>query len=126
MPRIVVPEAVTTKVTTAASRPSGSVTAPARAEASAGSSARPATAITRTGGESSTRAIASPAPRPSVSWPAPSETVAIQRRRGSGWVSGPAVRAAVIAARFRACPPNGAAAALARPVVTRRGRSGGW
>jgi hypothetical protein len=42
---------VTTNVMTAASRSSGSVTPLARAEARAGIKARPATAMTRTGGE---------------------------------------------------------------------------
>src|SRR5258706_699305 len=119
------PDAVTTNVTTAASRPSGSVTAPASDEPSAGISASPATAITRTGGDSNTNAVATPAPSPRISCPKPNATVAIQRRAGFGCASGPAVSAAVIAARLTAWPPNGAPAALMSPVVTSTPRSGG-
>ena len=123
------PDAVTTNVTTAASRPPGSVSADVSAavsaEPSAASSASPATASIRTGGASTTSAVASPAPSPSDVIPTPAVTDAIQRRAGSGWASGPAASAALIAARLIAWPPNGAASALPSPVVTSAGRSGG-
>src|SRR4051794_11007766 len=125
MPRNVTPAAVTTNVTAAASRCAGSVTADASAAASAPSSARPATAVTSTGGDRRISAVASPAPRPSTASPTPAVTEATQRRPGSGSASGPAARAALIAARFTACPPNGAAASVPSPVATRSGPSRG-
>ena len=115
------PAAVTTNVTAAASRAAGSATADASAAASAPRSASPATAETRTGGDSRISAVASPAPRPSAASPTPAVTEAIQRRPGSGSASGPAASAALIAARFTACPPKGAAARVPSPVAPRIG-----
>ena len=128
------PDAVTTNVTTAASLPpatelsgavSAEVSAAVSAAPSAPSNANPATASISTGGARTTSAVATPEPRPSSAIPAPAVTDAIQRRSGSGWASGPAASAALIAARLIAWPPNGAARALPRPVVTSAGRSGG-
>ena len=59
MPKKLKPEAVTTKVTTAASRSSTLATAPIIDAASAPSSARPATAWIRIGGEAAMKAVAS-------------------------------------------------------------------
>ena len=55
----------------------------------------------------------------------PLDAEATQRRAGSGCASGPAISAAVIAARLIAWAPNGAPIAVAAPVLTSAGRSGG-
>ena len=125
MPSAVIPEAVTAKVMIAASRVSGSFIAAFSAAPSAPSSARPATASISSGGDAATKAVANAAPRPSTKYATPPATEAIQRRSGSAWASGPATSAAVIAARFTAKPPKGAAAMLAAPVVVSTGRRSG-
>lgn len=66
MPKKEMPEAVTRKVTTAASRSRTSLTAAIVAPAKAPSSASPATASIRTGGAAATKAVAAPASRPST------------------------------------------------------------
>ena len=47
------------------------------------------------------------------------------RKALSGPASGPAHKAAVIAARLMAQPPNGAVTMVARPVVTKMGPGAG-
>src|SRR5687768_15171031 len=89
-PAQVMPEAVTTKVTTAPSLPSARVKADDRAAPSAAKSASPATASTSTGGDRSTRAAAALEQRPSPIMETPAVTEAIQRREGSGSASGEA------------------------------------
>ncbi len=64
MPKKVRPDAVTRKVTMAASRSLGSAAAFISAEPKAPSSANPATASMRIGGEAPMNAVAAPARRP--------------------------------------------------------------
>jgi hypothetical protein len=117
----VIPEALTTNVTMAASRRSPSAIAAASAPASAPNSARPATASISSGGATATSAAARPAISPSTRYVAPPATDATHRRPGSGCASGPATSAAVMAARLIAWAPNGAPATVAAPVLTSAG-----
>ena len=125
MLRIVIPDAVTTKVTTAASRPSGSVTAPASDEPSARQQREAGDRDDQHGWGQQHQRHRQAGAEAERQLPGAEGHRRDPPAAGSGWVSGPAVSAAVIAARLTAWPPNGAAAALARPVATRTGRRGG-
>ena len=90
------------RVTAAVRRVSGASNALTRPVVKAPSSASPATAMMRMGGAAETSAVATPAPRPSSTYVAPPAIGATHRRVISGCESGPAMSAAVRAAKLSA------------------------
>jgi hypothetical protein len=124
MPAIDTPDTATRKVTIATIRCAGSSRAAVTAAMRAPSSASPATAVMRMGGLAATSTVAAPDSSPSTASEPPAATAATQRFSRSGWASGPAAIAAVIAARFIAIPPNGAAIIFPAPVLRKIARAG--
>src|SRR5664279_1084685 len=123
-PTIVMPDAATRNVTTAASRVSVRSTVAFSAPARVPSRARPATvSITPTGATATSAAIAVEA-RPSRRYATPAHCAVRQRCCGSGPPSGPAASAALMAARLTECPPAMAATDVPTPVVTIDARQG--
>ena len=118
------PEAAISTVTPAGSCSSDSASAERSEATKVPSSASPATAGITPSGASAISCAKAVAPRPHSTSTTPDVVEAIQRRSRSSPASGPAARAAVIAARFTPCPPSGAPIIVPRPVVTIDARHG--
>src|SRR5215213_2297652 len=124
MPYAVIPEAATRNVATAASRPLRCDIEPSRESASVPIRARPATVAMTPAGATATSAARAADAAASTRYVHAADCEAIQRRLLSGPASGPAARAALIAARLVECAPAGAPTIVATPAVTIESRHG--